>query len=109
MLNSRPNRSVNDTSSSHHRSSGRDQSRAKDNGRKRHLMVDTLGLLIVVVVSAANVQDRDGAVALLLKAVRRRRARLAKIWADNGYHGEYGTGRSGNSASRSRSCSRTRN
>lgn len=61
----------------------------KVNGRKRHLMVDTLGLLMVVAVSAANVQDRDGAVVLLLAAVRRRRSRLAKIWADNGYHGEY--------------------
>lgn len=61
----------------------------KVNGRKRHLMVDTLGLLIVVVVSAANCQDRDGAVALLRAAVRRRRYRLAKVWADNGYHGAY--------------------
>lgn len=61
----------------------------KVNGRKRHLMVDTMGLLMVVAVSAANVQDRDGAVALLRAAVRRRRSRLAKIWADNGYHGEY--------------------
>ena len=43
----------------------------KVNGRKRHLMVDTLGLLMVVVVSAANRQDRDGAVALLLAAARR--------------------------------------
>jgi putative transposase len=31
------------------------------NGRKRHLLVDTLGLLLVVVVTAASVQDRDGA------------------------------------------------
>jgi putative transposase len=61
----------------------------KVNGRKRHLMVDTLGLLITVVVSAASVQDRDGAVALLRRAVRRRRRRLARIWADNGYHGDY--------------------
>jgi putative transposase len=61
----------------------------KVNGRKRHLLVDTLGLLIAVVVSAASVQDRDGAVVLLRRAVRRRRRRLARIWADNGYHGEY--------------------
>ncbi len=61
----------------------------KVNGRKRHLLVDTLGLLMVVVVSAASAQDRDGAVALLRAAVRRRRARLAKIWADSAYHGEY--------------------
>jgi len=61
----------------------------KVNGRKRHLMVDTLGLLIAVTVSAASAQDRDGAVALLLAASRRGRTRLAKAWADNGYHGEY--------------------
>jgi putative transposase len=61
----------------------------KVNGRKRHLMTDTLGLLIAVVVSAACVQDRDGAVALLRRAVRRRRRRLARIWADNGYQGAY--------------------
>lgn len=63
-------------------------SNKKVNGRKRHLMVDTLGLLMVVAVSAANVQDRDGAVALLHKAVRRRRRRLAKVWADKGYAGD---------------------
>ena len=37
----------------------------KVNGRKRHILVDTLGLLIAVVVTAANVQDRDGAKQLL--------------------------------------------
>lgn len=61
----------------------------KVNGRKRHIMTDTLGLLIAVVVSAANVQDRDGAVVLLLTAAGRGRSRLAKIWADHGYTGEY--------------------
>src|SRR5262249_8559478 len=61
----------------------------KVNGRKRHIMTDTLGLLIAVVVSAASAQDRDGAVALLRRAVRRGRRRLARIWADNGYHGAY--------------------
>ena len=59
------------------------------NGRKRHLMTDTLGLLIAVTVSAANAQDRDGAVTLLLRAVRRGRRRLAHVWADSGYHGGY--------------------
>ncbi len=33
----------------------------KVNGRKRHILVDTLGLLLVAVVHAANIQDRDGA------------------------------------------------
>jgi transposase len=61
----------------------------KVNGRKRHLFVDTLGLLIAVVVGPASGQDRDGAVALLLRARRRGRHRLALVWADNAYHGEY--------------------
>jgi len=60
----------------------------KVNGRKRHLMTDTLGLLMVVVVSAANRQDRDGAVALLQAAARRGRSRLARVWADSGYTGD---------------------
>ncbi len=33
----------------------------KVNGRQRHILVDTLGLLLAVVVTAASVQDRDGA------------------------------------------------
>jgi len=59
------------------------------NGRKRHLLVDTLGLLVAVVVGPASGQDRDGAVALLARARRRGRRRLALAWADNGYHGAY--------------------
>src|SRR4051794_34420775 len=42
----------------------------KTNGRKRYLVVDTLGLLIVVLVTAASVRDRDGAVRVLDTAVR---------------------------------------
>lgn len=60
----------------------------KVNGVKRHLLADTLGLLICVAVSAASVQDRDGAVVLLLKAAVRGRDRLAKVWADHGYAGD---------------------
>ena len=56
-------------------------------GRKRHLLVDTLGLLLMVVVHAANVQDRDGA-RLVLRPIHKRFARLRVIWADGGYAGE---------------------
>jgi transposase len=56
------------------------------NGRKRHLLVDTLGLLIAVAVTAANVPDRDGAVILLLTAGARG-TRPALAWADHGYSG----------------------
>jgi len=40
----------------------------KVNGRKRHLLVDTLGLLLMVIVHTANIQDRDGARLLFEKA-----------------------------------------
>ena len=56
------------------------------NDRKRHLLVDTLGLLIAVAVSAASVPDRDGAVMLLL-AAGARGTRPRHIWADHAYSG----------------------
>jgi transposase len=59
----------------------------KVKGRKRHLLVDTLGLVWGLVVHAADVQDRDGA-KLLLKRVQRRFSRLKLIWADGGYAGQ---------------------
>ena len=43
----------------------------KINGRKRHILVDTLGLLLVVVIHTANIQDRDG-LALVCRRLRRR-------------------------------------
>jgi len=59
----------------------------KINGRKRHIAVDTLGLLLCVLVTAASVQDRDGARPLLdLLAASCQRVRL--IWADGGYAGK---------------------
>lgn len=56
-------------------------------GRKRHILVDALGLLLVVVVHAANIQDRDGA-KLVLEKTRGKFPRLALIWADGGYAGK---------------------
>lgn len=56
----------------------------KTNGRKRHLVVDTLGLLIVVLVTAASVQDRDGAVRVLDRA-KMVMPSLVLIWADAAY------------------------
>jgi putative transposase len=56
----------------------------KINGRKRHLLVDTLGLLIACVVHGANVQDYNGCEAVLDKA-KARFPRLKKIWADSIY------------------------
>ena len=59
----------------------------KVNGRKRHILVDTLGLLLVVFVHAANLQDRTGA-KLLLKYIDGWLPRLHRIWADGGYRGK---------------------
>ena len=55
-------------------------------GRKRHILVDTLGLLMVVVVTAASVQERDGA-KLLFNAFTRSCKKLRRIWVDGGYRG----------------------
>jgi putative transposase len=55
------------------------------NGRKRHLLVDVLGLVLMVVVHAGNVQEQDGA-KLVLERVRGRHPRLRLIWADAGYN-----------------------
>jgi transposase len=58
----------------------------KIKGRKRHIAVDTLGLLLVVVVTAASVQDRDGAAPLLAR-LRERFSTVSLVWADGGYAG----------------------
>jgi transposase len=55
-------------------------------GRKRHILTDTLGLLLAVNVHPASVQDRDGAEALLREA-RRSFPFLERIIADAGYQG----------------------
>ena len=56
------------------------------NGRKRHILVDTLGLLLEVVVTAANLDDRVGAQLLAYQA-QAKFPRLKHIWADSGYVG----------------------
>lgn len=55
-------------------------------GRKRHIVVDTLGLLVGVVVHAADIQDRDGAPAVL-KSILKRWPWLRHVFADGGYAG----------------------
>ena len=55
-------------------------------GRKRHILTDTLGLLLAVTVHPANVQDRDGAKTLLREA-RRSFPFIERIIADAGYQG----------------------
>jgi transposase len=58
----------------------------KINGRKRHIVVDTCGLLLVVLVTGAHVQDRDAA-RLLLWALRTCFPTVRLLWADGGYSG----------------------
>jgi len=54
------------------------------NGRKRHIVVDTVGNLLDVVVHAANIQDYHGAKLMLLKLTETVSS-LQKIWADGIY------------------------
>ena len=58
----------------------------KIQGRKRHLVVDTLGFILAVVVHPASQQDRDGARPTLEQALARHPT-LKKCWADGGYAG----------------------
>jgi putative transposase len=55
-------------------------------GRKRHVAVDTLGLLLAVVVTAANVDDGAAAPELLAQLPADEFPRLARLWADGKYH-----------------------
>ena len=55
-------------------------------GIKRHILTETCGFLVFVLVHAANIQDRDGAVDVL-KAVRFRFPWLRHVLADRGYAG----------------------
>ncbi|MCM2392518.1 IS5 family transposase [Streptomyces albipurpureus] len=61
----------------------------KVNGRKRHIVVDTLGLLLAVMVTAASVTDRDAGQTLLAR-LRERHWRITLVWADGGYTGRLG-------------------
>lgn len=59
----------------------------KVKGRKRHLVVDTLGLLLAVTVTAASVQDRDGAADVVAHACTKVPG-LKKLYADSAYGGK---------------------
>ena len=56
-------------------------------GRKRHVVVDVLGLILAVVVTPASVQDRDGAVPVL-REVHREHPTVSKVWVDGAYNGQ---------------------
>jgi putative transposase len=58
----------------------------KINGRKRHILVDTLGLMLAVVITSAGVDDAAAAPELFGQVHPPDCPRLAKIWGDNKYH-----------------------
>lgn len=58
----------------------------KIKGRKRHIVVDTMGLLLAVVVTAANLDDGTYAKLVLAKLKAEQYPRLKKVYADNKYH-----------------------
>lgn len=57
-------------------------------GRKRHILVDVMGLMLVVLVHKASIQERDGAKSLLQRAKNKGFQSLCLIWADGGYRGQ---------------------
>jgi len=58
-------------------------------GRKRHILVDTLGFLLGLLVTEASVQDRDGGRTLLTALLGNAFGWLKRIWADSGYSGQF--------------------
>jgi putative transposase len=58
----------------------------KVNGRKRHIVTDTLGLLLMVIVHEGSLSDRDGA-RVVLRRVREKFKRIKTVFADQGYTG----------------------
>jgi putative transposase len=61
----------------------------KVTGRKRHIIVDTLGLLLVVVVSVASADDGTFAPEVLGRLSEEHRSRLELLWADSKYHNHH--------------------
>jgi transposase len=59
----------------------------KVKGRKRHMVVDTLGLLITVTVTAASVQDRDGAAEVVARACHKAPT-IERLYTDGAYGGQ---------------------
>ena len=64
----------------------------KITGRKRHIIVDTLGLLLVVLVTVASADDGTSAPEVLSRLTVEHRTRLEKVWADGKYHNHHLSG-----------------
>ncbi|QUF03341.1 IS5 family transposase [Actinosynnema pretiosum subsp. pretiosum] len=61
----------------------------KVQGRKRHIVVDTMGLLIAVLATPASTHDKRAARSLLRRVRDRAGTRFSLVWADTGYHGAF--------------------
>src|SRR4051812_26657222 len=61
----------------------------KITGRKRHILVDKLGLLVVVLVSVASADDGTFAPKVLAQLTAEHQTRLRSIWADSKYHSHH--------------------
>ena len=59
----------------------------KIKGIKRHILIDTLGFVLAVVIQNASVQDRDGAISVIEK-MKESWNNVTKIFADGGYRGK---------------------
>lgn len=59
----------------------------KVKGRKRHVIVDVMGLVLALAITPASVQDRDGAEPII-RRVAIEHSYVTKIWADSAYNGE---------------------
>jgi transposase len=64
---------------------GRDNAKNVD-GRKRHLVVDSMGLLLAVLVTAANVDDARAAAGVFARLEGQPMSRVGRMFADNKYH-----------------------
>ena len=58
-------------------------------GRKRHTLVDTMGNLIKVIVTIANMSDGKAGIAVLKQVPKTLFKRLKRLWADGSYRGEF--------------------
>jgi len=61
----------------------------KITGRKRHIIVDVLGLLLVVMVTVGSADDGTTAPEVLARLTAEHRCRLEKVWADGKYHNHH--------------------
>jgi putative transposase len=61
----------------------------KITGRKRHIIVDVLGLLLVVMVTVGSADDGTTAPEVLARLTAEHRSRLEKVWADGKYHNHH--------------------